>query len=89
MFTPGVMVIKVYSKKQVTDWAKYLSSSERSYLACLKNAIDYWVSIFCWLCSFSEISTLNISRTVTPKSINHAISWKNLIDFNEISFSCT
>ena len=40
MFTPGVMVIKMYSKKQVADWAEYLSSSERSYLARLKNAID-------------------------------------------------
>ena len=31
------------SKKSVTVWANYLSAFERSYLALLKIALDYWV----------------------------------------------
>ena len=31
------------SKKSVTVWSKCLSVSERSYLALLENAMDYWV----------------------------------------------
>ena len=30
------------SKKSVTIWAKYLTGFERSYLALLENAMDYW-----------------------------------------------
>ena len=55
MFTPRVRVIKSqkwhifvfsaeYSKKSVQVWAKYLSASERSYLAFLENTLlDYWL----------------------------------------------
>ena len=31
-----------YSKTSVTVRAKYSTASERSYLAFLENAIDYW-----------------------------------------------
>ena len=31
------------SKKLVTIWTKYFSESERSYLAFLENAMNYWV----------------------------------------------
>ena len=55
MFIPIVMVIKmskmahlfVYfandSEKSVIVWANYLNAFERSYLALLKIAMDYWV----------------------------------------------
>ena len=54
IFTPRVMVIEmskmahflVYSvdeRESATVWAKYLSLSERSYLALSEKAIDYWV----------------------------------------------
>ena len=33
--------------------------------------------IFYWLNSYFDIHTLNISRTVTQKSNNHTIFWKN------------
>ena len=50
MFTSGVMVIKIptvahvlyfvlWQHKISTLWAKYLSASERSYLALLENAL--------------------------------------------------
>ena len=31
------------SKKSVAVWRKYLSASERSYLALLENAMDCWI----------------------------------------------
>ena len=34
---------KTDSKKLVTVWAKYLSTSERFYLALSENAMDYWL----------------------------------------------
>ena len=58
-------------KKSVIVWAKYLNASERSYLAVLENAMDYWsglplarcqplkiqgFGIFCWLSSIFGIS---------------------------------
>ena len=54
MFTFGVMVIKMLkmdyflyfllmAAKSQSVWAKYLSTSGRSYLALLENAMDYWV----------------------------------------------
>ena len=57
------------SKKPVIVWSKHLSGSEKSHLAFL----GFWAiiskmsdfGIFCWLNSFSDISTLNISKTVT------------------------
>ena len=37
---------------------------------------DRVLLFFCWLSSFSDTFTLDISRTVTPKPINHTIFWK-------------
>ena len=46
-----------------------------SIISSLKNT-RFW--IFCWLSSFYDIYTLNISRTETPKPINHIIFMKEL-----------
>ena len=57
MFTPGVMVIKMLKwliflfssddrRKIVTVWVKNLNTSERSSLALLKSAMDYYVQIY-------------------------------------------
>ena len=55
MFAPGVTAIKMSkiapfliffadaSKKSVTVWRKYLSASERSYLALSEDAMDCWI----------------------------------------------
>ena len=54
IFSPRVMVIKMSkltrllyfpmtTAKLVSVWANYLRSSERSYLALLENAINYWL----------------------------------------------
>ena len=34
---------------------------------------------FCWLTSFLDIFTLNISQTVTSKPINHTFFWNNSV----------
>ena len=54
MFIPGVIVIKIKKwliflfsadddKKSVTFRVKFLSTSERYYLASSENALDYWI----------------------------------------------
>ena len=53
-------------------------------VSTLKNT-GFRFRFFCWLSNFFDISTLNISWTLTPKPINHAIFWKNSIRF----FNCT
>ena len=37
------LVYSVDERKSATVWAKYLSLSERSYLALSEKAVDYWV----------------------------------------------
>ena len=85
------------SKKSVKVPLKYFNESGRCYLVLLENAMDYCSTIskmstlentgfrffffFCWLSSFFYISTLDISRTVTPKPINHTFF---LQEFNKI-----
>ena len=82
--------------KSVTVWRKYSRASERSYLALSENAMELpWARykplkiqsfiIFLLTQQFFDISPLDISRTVTPKPINHTIFWKK----SKRSFTCT
>ena len=88
------------SKKSVTVRAKFLSTSERCYLAHQKILwiIGIWATIskmstlentgflvfLSWLINF-DISTISILQTINSKSLNHIIQWRNLIR----SFRCT
>ena len=64
------------SKYPATVWAKYLSASERSHSILLENGATlintgFWY--FMLTQQFFDTSTLNISQTITPKSINYAV----------------
>ena len=74
-------------KKSITFWIKYLRASKRSYLAVSENAMDcselplamyqpleiQSFIIFLLTQQIFGVSTLDISRTVTLKPINHTI----------------
>ena len=52
--------------------------SEPPLARCQPLKRKYFVA-FSWLSSSSDISTISILPTVTPKFINHTIFWKNTV----------
>ena len=79
------------SKKSVTVCRKYLRASERLFsfyrkcyglldselLLARYQPLKIQFHYFLLTQQYFDIFTLIISRTVTPKSINHTIIWKN------------
>ena len=46
IFTPAAIVIKMSKRRRNQPvWAKFVSTSERSYLAPSENAMDCWILI--------------------------------------------
>ena len=87
MFTRGVMVFKM-SKMALFSTFLLMTANNQPQLgqniwfwATLSEVANPWKYriFFCWHSSFLYISTLDISRMVTPKLINHTIFWKKSI----------
>ena len=96
MFTPQVIIIKISKMAHFCIfcwWQQKISLSLHKIFL-----IGFWATIskistledtqfhyFLLTQKFSDISTLDISQTVTPKPMNHTIFWKD----SKGSFRCT